>query len=64
MDVTFFDAFGVEFEQKLRLAKQQEVVVLICAAKIGLYEGMSQLMDLQIYLFLYTHLFLTQEHLI
>ena len=64
MDVTFFDAFGVEFEQKLRLAKQQEVVVLICAAKIGLYEGMSQLMDLQIFLFLYSHLFLTQEHLI
>ncbi|XP_063948685.1 uncharacterized protein LOC108217057 [Daucus carota subsp. sativus] len=40
LDVTFFDAFGVEFEQKLRLAKQQEVVVVICAAKISLYEGM------------------------
>uniref|UniRef100_A0A161XYQ7 Replication factor A C-terminal domain-containing protein n=1 Tax=Daucus carota subsp. sativus TaxID=79200 RepID=A0A161XYQ7_DAUCS len=43
VDVTFFDAFGVEFEQKLRLAKQQEVVVLICAAKIGLYEGAPNL---------------------
>ena len=40
LDVTFFDAFGVEFEQKMRLAKQQEVVVVICAAKISLYEGM------------------------
>ncbi|KAL1818734.1 hypothetical protein ACET3Z_013603 [Daucus carota] len=39
LDVTFFDAFGVEFEQKLRLAKQQEVVVVICAAKISLYEA-------------------------
>ncbi|WOG87093.1 hypothetical protein DCAR_0206315 [Daucus carota subsp. sativus] len=43
LDVTFFDAFGVEFEQKMRLAKQQEVVVVICAAKISLYEGVPNL---------------------
>ena len=64
LDVTFFDAFGVEFEQKMRLAKQQEVVVVICAAKISLYEGMWQLLQFYKCVLLTTTFSLTQEYLI
>ncbi|KAL1815832.1 hypothetical protein ACET3Z_018406 [Daucus carota] len=41
--VTLFDDFGTEFEQTLRCCKDQQVFVIICAAKIGLYEGLPNL---------------------
>ncbi|KAL1818319.1 hypothetical protein ACET3Z_013188 [Daucus carota] len=41
--VTLFDNFGVEFEQTLRGCKDQQVFVIICAAKVGLYEGLPNL---------------------
>ncbi|WOH06658.1 hypothetical protein DCAR_0626086 [Daucus carota subsp. sativus] len=41
--VTLFDDFGTQFEQTLRCCKDQQVFVIICAAKIGLYEGLPNL---------------------
>ncbi|XP_063935336.1 uncharacterized protein LOC135147035 [Daucus carota subsp. sativus] len=39
VSVTLFDDFGLQFEQDLENCNQTEIFVIICAAKVALYEG-------------------------
>nr|XP_017250370.1 PREDICTED: uncharacterized protein LOC108220974 [Daucus carota subsp. sativus] len=43
LSVTLFDDFGKQFEQTLRCCKEEQVFVIICGAKIGMYEGLPNL---------------------
>ncbi|KAL1802349.1 hypothetical protein ACET3Z_030996 [Daucus carota] len=41
--VTLFDDFGVQFQETLTCCKEPEVYVILCAAKVTIYEGMPNL---------------------
>ncbi|KAL1808906.1 hypothetical protein ACET3Z_025896 [Daucus carota] len=41
--VTLFDEVGIEFQETLKCCADAEVYVIICAAKVGTYEGLPNL---------------------
>ncbi|KAL1825468.1 hypothetical protein ACET3Z_012246 [Daucus carota] len=43
VSVTLFDDFGKDFEDELNDFQQEDVYVIICAARVGRYEGLTNL---------------------